>query len=349
MRSLPAESESDRGLPAIYAKTTTGATGQRVRSPIGTKGVTMKPGDIAAIVKWKWRGLAEIRKVFRNWPQVTLFRLGFTNHVFAEWRSGGSTVVESQEEWARLKLRYLWCVELLKAYGHRASVMNGEIQFTFHNQLLRFKIDPMLEAYSVLLEQFVYEDYKWLRVEGKQVLDVGASIGDSAVYFAVRGAAQVYALEPYPYAYRFAETNIKLNALERQITLLNVGCGKEGTITVNPELKNDPSSELVACETGEKVRILSLKRLVESFGLNDAVAKIDCEGCEYEVILGAADRELRTFSQMIIEYHREFSRLMDRMESAGFRVVRTAHFHLKDSSTGGSREVGFIKAERLPK
>ncbi|PSN87470.1 hypothetical protein B9Q03_10510 [Candidatus Marsarchaeota G2 archaeon OSP_D] len=33
-------------------------------------------------------------------------------------------------------------------------------------------------------------DYCWLDVKGKRVLDVGASIGDTATYFALRGARQ---------------------------------------------------------------------------------------------------------------------------------------------------------------
>lgn len=314
----------------------------------GVSWVTATLRRLAAPVKWKWRSFTEIRKIFRNWPQVTLFRLGLKNRVLAVWRSGGSTVIESPEEWAHLKLRYLWCVELLKAYGHRVSVMDDEIQLMFHNKLLRFKIDPMLEAYSALSEQFLYEDYKWLRIEGKHVLDVGASIGDSAVYFAVRGAAHVYALEPYPYSYRFAETNIKLNALEGRITLLNMGCGKEGAMMVSADFKNDTGSALTPFETGKRISIASLKRIVADYGLSDAVAKIDCEGCEYELILGATDGELRAFSQMIIEYHRGFSSLMNRMERAGFRVVRTPHFHSKDLGTGGRTEVGFLKAEQLP-
>jgi len=39
-------------------------------------------------------------------------------------------------------------------------------------------------------------DYDWLDVKGKRVLDVGASIGDTAVYFALRGAREVVAFEP---------------------------------------------------------------------------------------------------------------------------------------------------------
>ena len=302
----------------------------------------------AALVKLKKRRLMEVRRAFRNWPRVVLLKLGFISHARAEWRSGGSTLIESPEDLTNLQEGSLWCVELLKAYGCRASVADDEIRLVYHDKPLRFRIVPMRKVCGVLLEQFAYEDYKWLSVRGKQVLDVGASIGDTAVFFAIRGAAHVYALEPYPHSYRLAETNIRLNGLEGQVTLLNMGCGIEGTVMVNPEFRNDPASELVPCEVGEEIPILTLKQIVEKFGLGDAVAKIDCEGGEYELILGAGDEELRAFGQMIIEYHWGAGSLLRRLEMAGFHVTRMPHFQLKDQSSGGNREVGFIKADRLP-
>jgi len=45
-------------------------------------------------------------------------------------------------------------------------------------------------------------DYLPLRVEGKRVLDVGASIGESAVLFAFGGARMVVAVEPHRSATR---------------------------------------------------------------------------------------------------------------------------------------------------
>ncbi|MGC9178548.1 MAG: hypothetical protein ACP5G6_09135, partial [Conexivisphaera sp.] len=44
-----------------------------------------------------------------------------------------------------------------------------------------------------------FTDYHWLSVEGRRVLDVGASIGDTAIYFSLRGAMEVVAFEPYPF------------------------------------------------------------------------------------------------------------------------------------------------------
>jgi FkbM family methyltransferase len=53
-----------------------------------------------------------------------------------------------------------------------------------------------------ILAIFEYGDwYEDLNVRGRVVVDVGAYIGDSAIYFALRGARKVVAVEPHPGAY----------------------------------------------------------------------------------------------------------------------------------------------------
>jgi FkbM family methyltransferase len=163
----------------------------------------------------------------------------------------------------------------------------------------------------------------------------------------MNGALHVYSFEPYPYTYRLAKTNVALNGLDKQITVLNMGCGTEGTITIHRELKSEPSSTLVPSEAGDSVRIVSLKRIVEDYGLSDAIAKVDGEGCEYELILGASDKELRTFSQMMIEYHHGCTGLVDRLRKVGFRVTHSRPFEFHNPVTGVTEVVGFIKAIKL--
>ena len=45
-------------------------------------------------------------------------------------------------------------------------------------------------------------------LEGRTVIDIGANIADSSIYFAFEDAAHVIALEPYPTNYRIAKKNI---------------------------------------------------------------------------------------------------------------------------------------------
>jgi len=51
-------------------------------------------------------------------------------------------------------------------------------------------------TYRSILEVFDYGEYEPLSVEGRVVVDVGAFVGDSAIYFALKGARRVIAIEP---------------------------------------------------------------------------------------------------------------------------------------------------------
>jgi hypothetical protein len=74
-----------------------------------------------------------------------------------------------------------------------------------------------------ILEVFDYGHWDRLNVEDKVVVDVGAFIGDSSIYFALRGASRVIAVEPHPEAYKVMVENIRLNGLEDVITPVNAG------------------------------------------------------------------------------------------------------------------------------
>ena len=70
-------------------------------------------------------------------------------------------------------------------------------------------------------EQFIKQAYRWLNVKEKYVIDIGANIGDTATYFALKGARHVYAFEPYPYSYNLAKKHINLNKLNNKISSFN--------------------------------------------------------------------------------------------------------------------------------
>lgn len=171
------------------------------------------------------------------------------------------------------------------------------------------------------LEQFVEQPYRVLDVEGKVVLDIGAFNGDSAIYFSMRGAKWVYAFEPYPYLYALAKANLELNGVS------NVELFNEAVDAYEGWIRLDPNR--VAMNAGAKdfgqgslVRVRRLESVVRELGLEDAVLKIDCEGCEYGAILSADESTLDAFTQIIIEYHYQgYDSLKAKLEQRGFRVV----------------------------
>ena len=200
------------------------------------------------------------------------------------------------------------------------------IWFRWHNRNINFCLprqDKKFDIIWLINENFIKEQYKWLDVEGKNVVDVGANIGDSAIYFALEGAKHVYAFEPYPYSYNIAKKNIKLNHLEDKITLLNEGCGKSGFVTIKEDYENTGGTDLKKFKKGKKIRIESLDEIVKRFDLKHAALKVDCEGCEYDLILNASDEALHAFDQIIIEYHYGYKNLQKQLEICGFTAKNT--------------------------
>ena len=150
-------------------------------------------------------------------------------------------------------------------------------------------------------------------------------MGDSAIYFALKGAKHVYAFEPYPYSYNIANKNIRLNGLQDKITLVNQGCGgKETTIKIDNNYENFVGTDLKSFKNGKEVKVTTLKEIIKEFNIKyPAVLKIDCEGCEYGALLKANDSDLRKFEQIQVEYHYGYLNLKRRLEKAGFEVSKT--------------------------
>lgn len=171
---------------------------------------------------------------------------------------------------------------------------------------------------SDLVAVFFKEDYSFLNVAGCDVIDVGVNIGDSPIYFALNGARRVIGLEPYPYAFSYAEKNVKLNKF-RNIILLNAGYGKDSKIVVDNNKISSIGSSLIASNDGKEIQIYSLKTLLNKYEIENAVLKMDCEGCEHN-LLDEDYEVLRRFNLIQIEYHYGYEKLKEKLEKCGFNV-----------------------------
>ena len=200
-----------------------------------------------------------------------------------------------------------------------------------------------------LIKQFIDEGYKWLNVKGKEVVDVGANIGDTAIYFAVNGAKHVYAFEPYPFSYKIAVKNIKLNKLEKKVTLLNEAIGEENkTIYIDENYENTDGDDLKEFKKGKKIKVVTLEEIVKKFNLKNAVLKMDCEGCEYNSILNTPNKVLRNFEQIMIEYHYGYLDLKKKLEEAGFKVKVSLPVYSFNSRTKNPNMIqGYLYAQKI--
>jgi FkbM family methyltransferase len=205
----------------------------------------------------------------------------------------------------------------------------------------------LIHTIKGIKEQLIEEQYKPIDFKGKDVLDIGGSIGDSAIYFGINGAKSVITLEPYPFTYKIAKRNIALNKLEKKVTLLNQACrAQPGHITIDPNFQNTDRSSLEHFEKGKKINITTLGDLVKKYNINDGVLKIDCEGYEYEILGSATPQLLRKFKYMVLEYHFGYRSLEKKLSDCGFSVRHTMPFYAKHIDDKTDVLCGFIFAER---
>ncbi len=177
---------------------------------------------------------------------------------------------------------------------------------------------------------FLEEEYKFLDPIGRSVLDIGANIGDSAVFFAISGAKRVVALEPFPYPYKFAVKNIRSNSLEDRVEVLNAGYGTSGYVKVGEDAKTGVTDYLSDSNQGIMIKSFSLENLVSQFEFSDSILKMDCEGCEYN-LLREDKSVIRKFLRIQIEFHYGYKRLENKLFDSGFKV-----WHSEPEKSGGN-------------
>ena len=185
-----------------------------------------------------------------------------------------------------------------------------------------------------LSEIFYDEDYAKLPVQNKIVIDIGGFNGDSAIYFTLKGAAKVISLEPFPKNYEIANKNIYKNNFENTVVLLNAACAKEnGFIKINSDYVG--SDNIAKNEKlGVEIPTMNLENLVNYYNVIDGCLKIDCEGCEYDILLSCPKNILRRFSHIMLEFHHGINKIVKKLNDCNYRVDIKFLPNYKNNSRG---------------
>ena len=205
---------------------------------------------------------------------------------------------------------------------------------------LKFEFPTITDlAYDsyVLRENFFENQYDFLNVKNKTVLDLGENMGDTAILFAYKGAKKVIGYEPYTYQYQKALKNIKLNKMENKIISIRAAASdKKGRITIKDGY-SDGSSKLINVKKGITIPQTTLNDIVKKY--KPSILKCDVEGSEYKIFPAATKKTLRSFEQMIIDYHHKGpDGLIEILKKAGFNIEVYKY---------GEDDSGMIRARRL--
>jgi FkbM family methyltransferase len=194
---------------------------------------------------------------------------------------------------------------------------------------------------------FYFKDYQFLDCAGKDVVDIGANIGDSSIYFAMEGANSVIAMEPFVKNYEIAKNNVQMNNLSSKIILLHAACGsKEQNILVDSE-REGVFNTVNDSSLGVKINCITLQNILDRYELKSPILKMDCEGCEYDIILNSHPDTIKQFSVIQIEYHYGYYELKEQLHKLGFTVNTTKpRLRINKFAKNHNMYVGWLYAQR---
>jgi FkbM family methyltransferase len=208
------------------------------------------------------------------------------------------------------------------------------IEVEYKARKFRFHYDSKAQFKSTLFfirEQFIEEQYDYLQPKGKVIVDIGANVGDTALYFMSKGAKKVYAIEPNPYFYELAKKNLKESAAGQIVQIENAGAGGEHKSAKALQMLGEFKDMAGGYSKRKDIQILTLPEIVKRFKINRAVMKIDCEGCEYWLIMNAPINVLKRFDRIVIAHHFNYVPMEKKLQKAGFKVRHTPTQSVKDA------------------
>jgi FkbM family methyltransferase len=144
---------------------------------------------------------------------------------------------------------------------------------------------------------------------GMTVIDVGAHIGYYALLFAkcVGPSGRVVAFEPLPVNFELLKKNIQLNGLTYVETFSQAvfSRNEEIILTVPDDLPHSGDASVYPARGTKQFRVpaIALDAFCDSAGFRPDILKLDVEGAEYDVLIGAERTIDRYRPKLLIELH----------------------------------------------
>lgn len=145
--------------------------------------------------------------------------------------------------------------------------------------------------------------------DGWIVLDIGAGLGDFAVHVAKQHEhATLYAFEPFPASFALLQENLQLNDVANVQAFPSAVCAHAGQtclyIASEAVAHSAVQQPNVPVENSIQVTSTTLNQVFDQFDISVCdYVKMDCEGTEYEILLGMDTQTLHKIRHLCLEYH----------------------------------------------
>jgi FkbM family methyltransferase len=174
-------------------------------------------------------------------------------------------------------------------------------------------------------EIFLTKPYGF-QFDNKIIIDVGMSAGESSIFFAKHGAKLVIGLEPVVDSFELAKENIMLNGLEGVVKPINLALSsREGELSLGFWPRSLYAISGPTDHQVHPINLIAKATTIQSIYRNMGVERIDfikmdCEGCEYDVLGSISEEILDRVNEILLEYHDGPHELPRILSNAGFNV-----------------------------
>ncbi len=167
------------------------------------------------------------------------------------------------------------------------------------------------------------------------VIDIGSGIGEFAILTAAEHPnCQIFAYEPFPESFALLQENLQLNQTNNVHAFpiaVSSDSGKLTLATTGEAVQHTTTDSTVSGAASSFIEVegISFETLFEANSISRCnFLKIDCEGCEFELLLKASAETLAKIDHICLEYHNGFTEfahqaLVDHLQGHGFQVKTT--------------------------
>jgi len=174
------------------------------------------------------------------------------------------------------------------------GLSNVETYSVYDLSPLGYEVKIINDSIGTLID-FVYEQYAYedlFRVDdGDVVIDCGGAIGDTAIYFAAKGASKVYAFEFIQSSIEIIKRQIEINPdLKSKIVIVDKPVWDASNVELSYLDHGNASRVADAGVYPNRVKTLSIDDMVASNELENVdLIKMDIEGAEMPALRGAEE------------------------------------------------------------
>jgi FkbM family methyltransferase len=197
------------------------------------------------------------------------------------------------------------------------------LSHVFHPFRTKRQVERSLACWDAAEDVFITQQYNWLASRLKAnttVIDLGANMGDTAIYFAqFKESTVVMAYEPGPVPYKMMLENLGKCSIGAKVRPYNYAIGeKEGTLLLKDKLHTRSSSaEAMVAAKGTPVKVVTLSSVLD--GLTNVVIKCDIEGAE-ETIFDGVDLSMAYAIQLEWHSQKAKEKAVNNLTEAGFTL-----------------------------